>query len=285
MLTSEQVARYRELGFAVVPAFLNSSEVNSLLCDIDAISAGATVASHDRNRMEMEPNQGPEGKLVRRIYEPCTNYPQFRSLSESPSLLDVIEQLVGRNIVYHLSKINMKPPELGSVVEWHQDLAYYPLTNLDSVTVLFYLDDADAMNGCLQVIPGGHLRPLLDHTCNGMFQGRVTEPLDASKAVFLEGPAGTALFMHGMMPHSSAPNKSRKARRTLILSYRAADAFPIYVGQTTQDTEVNVRLVRGEQPMTARFGMSAFPIPRFPRKTKSLYELQELSRKELEARG
>jgi phytanoyl-CoA hydroxylase len=88
-----------------------------------------------------------------------------------------------------------------------------------------------------------------------------------------------------MAPHSSAPNKSARARRTLIISYRAADAFPIYVGPTTQDTEAHVRQVRGEPLLNARFGMKSFPIPRFPRKTKSLYELQELSRKEFEARG
>jgi phytanoyl-CoA hydroxylase len=72
--------------------------------------------------MEMEPNQDPEGKAVRRIYEPCTYYPWFHTFSESPKTLDVLEQLVGPNLYFHYSKINMKPPRLGSVVEWHQDL-------------------------------------------------------------------------------------------------------------------------------------------------------------------
>ena len=57
----------------------------------------------------------------------------------------------------------MKPPEIGSAVEWHQDLSYYPLTNRDSLAVLFHLDDADAENGCLQILPGRHEGRLLDH--------------------------------------------------------------------------------------------------------------------------
>ena len=69
----------------------------------------------------------------------------------------------------------MKPAGIGSPVEWHQDLSYYPLTNRDSISILFYLDDASAKNGCLQVIPDRHKGPLLDHTENGFFQGRVTE--------------------------------------------------------------------------------------------------------------
>jgi hypothetical protein len=41
-----------------------------------------------------------------------------------------------------------------------------------------------------------------------------------------------------------------------------------------------VWLVRGEKLATARFNIPSFPIPRYPRQIKSLYELQELSRKE-----
>ena len=84
----------------------------------------------------------------------------------------MLEQLVGPNLYFHYSKINMKPPRLGSVVEWHQDLTYYPHTNADCVTVLFYLHDSDASNGCLQVIPGAHRQPALHHTSKGLFQGK-----------------------------------------------------------------------------------------------------------------
>jgi ectoine hydroxylase-related dioxygenase (phytanoyl-CoA dioxygenase family) len=280
MLTPKQIAQYHDEGYTVLLEFLSRPAVDAILADIDALASAATVAHHDSTRLEMEPNQAPEGKKVRRIYEPCTYYPRFRELSESTDLLDVIEQLIGSNLVFHLSKVNMKPAELGSVVEWHQDLTYYPLTNTDSVTVLFYLDDADASNGCLQVIPRAH-HQVLDHTSKGIFQGRVTETVDASKAVFLEGNAGSAILMHGLTPHSSAPNLSPKPRTTLIMAYRAADAIPIHLKARTESQEVHTRLVRGEEASVARFGMNSFPIPRFPRDTKSLYELQEMSRKGL----
>ena len=140
----------------------------------------------------------------------------------------------------------MKPAKLGSVVDWHQDLTYYPLTNTDSVTVLFYLEDADASNGCLQVIPRAQQR-VLDHTSKGFFQGRVTETVDASKAVFLEAKAGSAILMHCLTPHSSAPNLSPKSRTTLIMAYRAADAFPIHLNARTEAQEAHARLVRGQE--------------------------------------
>ena len=278
MLTEQQVSDFKTLGYTLYPGILSASEVADILNDVNSISAGNTRAKFDASRMEMEPNQGPEGTMVRRLYEPCTYYPRFHALSESEKLLDCVEQLLGPNLNFHYSKLNMKPPSIGSVVEWHQDLVYYPLTNRDSLAVLFYLDDADLNNGCLKVIPNRHLAPAMDHTRDGIFQGRVTEPVDESQAVALEGGAGTAIFMHSMTPHASAPNTSPKPRRTLILSYRAADAFPIYLGPSTEEPESYVRLVRGERVRHARLTAGTLPIPKFPQKTKSLYELQELSR-------
>jgi len=270
---------YFQNGYTSYPGLLESGRVKELLGEIDRICGENTLAAHDKSRLEMEPDQPPAGKLVRRIYQPCTYYAPFRELSESQELLDAVEEAIGPDIVFHYSKINMKPPSIGSVVEWHQDLSYYPLTNDSSVTVLLYLDDADVANGCLQVLPGRHKAALLDHMREGYFMGKIVEPLEESQAMPLEGKAGSAIFLHCMTPHASVTNTSNRPRRTLILSYRAADAFPIYSGEVTSDLEGHVRLVRGKPSPTARFTFEQFPMPRQKQKTASLYELQELSRR------
>src|SRR5215472_1997774 len=143
MLSSDQVNQYWRQGYCVAHGFLGSAQVAELLADARTICATATLANHDSTRMEMEPSQGPDGQKVRRLYEPCTHYPRFRALSDSAEVLNSVEQLLGPNLIFHYSKLNMKPPMIGSVVEWHQDLAYYPLTNQDSLAVLVYLDNAD----------------------------------------------------------------------------------------------------------------------------------------------
>jgi hypothetical protein len=270
---------YLKKGYLTHSGLLDSKQLSKLLLEIDHISGESTLAVHDKSRLEMEPNQRPEGRLVRRIYEPCTHYSPFRELSEWVTLLDVVETILGSDLLLHYSKLNMKPPAIGSVVEWHQDLSYYPLTNDSSVAVLIYLDDADRANGCLQVIPGQHKAKLLNHTQDGYFVGKITEAVDESNAIPLEGPAGTAIFMHCMTPHASITNRSDRPRRTLIVSYRAADAFPIYAGDATSDHERFVRLVRGSTSNSARFTFQQFPIPSQKQKTASLYELQELLRK------
>ncbi len=263
MLSNTQITEYHQDGYTVCPNFLSSEEVARLLAETEQIISGNTLASHDKKRMEMEPNQPQDGAKVRRLYEPCSHYPLFRELSDSEKLLDAVEDLVGPNILFHYSKLNMKPPEIGSVVEWHQDLSYYPLTNRDSLAVLFYLDDADAENGCLQMLPGRHEGDLLAHTSEGYFQGRATEPVDSSEAMLVEGKAGAAIFMHSMTPHASTTNRSNRPRRTLIVSYRAADAFPIYYGEMTSHVETYTRVVRGHRAEMARFTMKEFPVPHY----------------------
>jgi phytanoyl-CoA hydroxylase len=279
-MTTVQHDEYMKNGYVSYPGLLDAGGLKTLLDEIDHIADGNTLASHDKTRLEMEPEQKPDGRLVRRIYEPCTHYAPFRALSEMPRLLDAVESLLGPDLLFHYSKVNMKPPSIGSVVEWHQDLSYYPLTNSSSLAVLIYLDDADIENGCLQMIPGRHRDGLLNHVKDGYFVGKVVEPIDEAQAVPVEGKAGTAIFMHCLTPHASVTNRSSRPRRTLILSYRAADAFPIYSGEVTGELEKATRLARGKPAEFARFSFKQFPIPRRKQHVASLYELQELSRKQ-----
>ena len=167
MLTTQQVEQFNTRGYTVCPCFLSAAQVDALLAETARATRGHTLAEHDSERMEMEPEQAPEGTAVRRLYEPCSYYGVFEQLSEGETLLDCVEQLFGPNLLFHYSKLNMKPAEVGSVVEWHQDLSYYPLTNTDSLAVLFYLDDTDAENGALQLLPNRHRDPRLGHSQDG----------------------------------------------------------------------------------------------------------------------
>ena len=90
----------------------------------------------------------------------------------------------------------------------------------------------------------------------------------------LPGPAGSVILMHCLLPHSSLPNHSSSARRTLIFEYRASDALPILYSARAADTEEKARQLKGSP---ASFARLAGPPPRIPHldNNKSLYQLQE----------
>ena len=276
MLSPKQINQYSENGFTVKRGMISKNDISKLLVEIDRIVGESTASHFDPDTLEMEPDQDDSGRLVRRIYDPCTKYEPFVNLSENIEVLNCVEQLIGPNLVFNQSKINMKLPQIGSEVEWHQDMAYGLLTNKKCLALLLYLYDADKTNGCLQVIPQQHNNRLFDHSLKGVFQGKVTENIDKNNAVAIEAEAGTVIFLHCMTPHSSLPNASNKPRRTVIWGYRAADAYPVNIGD---EGLVDVdRIVRGQKSHNAIFEEMNLQVPMYPQKGMSLYEIQERSK-------
>ncbi len=270
----EQIEEYRNEGFLVVERLFDADDLARVDATIRQMTDQALSGSDYSKILELEPEPVDGKRVARRIFNPYDQHETFRDLAHDPRLLDRIESLVGGHFNLQHSKLNMKPAKVGSAVEWHQDMAYFPHTNDDLVTTLIYLDDATEENGCLQVLPRHHTH-YFDHASpDGRFAGMITEDLtEFGKPRSLPAPAGSVIFMHCITPHSSLPNRSSRPRRTLIYEYRANDAFPIYYGEMTQLAEARFRLIRGKP---ARFARCSGPRPMIPNvgKYTSLYELQ-----------
>lgn len=280
-LSNEQATHYRREGYVVLDSFFDGQTLARVEATIRELTDAALAHGDEQKILEWEPEPVDGQRVPRRIYNPFEQHETFRALACDERLLDAIESLIGPDLTLQHSKLNMKPAKVGSVVEWHQDLSYFPHTNDDLVTTLIYLDDATAENGCLQVLPRHHSH-YFDHTlANGSFAGMITEPIADGRfgrPVPLPAPGGSVIFMHCLTPHSSLPNRSTKPRRTLIYEYRAADSFPIYFGGRTAATEKYV-LLRGQPASYARFGGPAPFIPRVGEDFASLYEIQERTKK------
>ncbi|HTL30908.1 MAG TPA: phytanoyl-CoA dioxygenase family protein [Tepidisphaeraceae bacterium] len=273
-LTDEQIEQYRNEGFLVIERLFDASDLKRVDQTIRQMTDAALKGGDFSKILELEPEPIEGQRVPRRIFSPYDQHETFRSLAHDPRLLDKIESLISPNFNLQHSKLNMKPAKVGSAVEWHQDMAYFPHTNDDLVTTLVYLDDATEENGCLQVLPRHHTHYFEHANEEGKFAGMITEDLSSfGKPVPLPAPAGSVIFMHCITPHASLPNKSSRPRRTLIYEYRANDAFPIYYGEMTNLAEAKFRLIRGKPAKFARFGG---PRPLIPNvgKYASLYELQ-----------
>ena len=180
----------------------------------------------------------------------------------------------------HGSKLNMKDPEYGSPVEWHQDWAFYPHTNDDILAIGVMLEDIDEENGALLVIPGSHRGPVYDHHVDGRFCGAMDptrKELDFSKAVSCTGKAGACSFHHVRLVHGSAENRSKRPRPLMLYECTAADAWPL-VNWTNLD-EFNSRMICGEPTLEPRLEKVPVRMPYPPAlKQGSIYENQTIIR-------
>lgn len=165
-------------------------------------------------------------------------------LATHPRVLDVVEKMIGPNILLHNSTFIIKEPHTASHVSWHQDLTFWGLSHDDQVTLWLALSPATQESGCMRMIPGSHKSGRHHHDAtedetNVLLQGQTVQGVDESKAVMAPLASGEASFHHGWTLHASMPNNSDDRRIGLNVQYLAT-----HVRQTKHDLDTAI-LVRG----------------------------------------
>ena len=222
---------YDTHGYVVVPSLFDVSEVQLLRNTTDQIIESARGKSESDSIHDLEDSHNPkDAPRVRRIKDPVQQFDTYGTLARNEKLLSILRTLLGTNVRFHSSKINIKSATYGAAVEWHQDWAFYPHTNDAVLAVGVALDDLTEDNGPLMVVPGSHRGPVYDHHTDGAFCGAIAacEVADQiQNAVPLLGPAGSVTIHHVRTLHGSAVNQSTQPRPLLLISYTAADAWPL----------------------------------------------------------
>lgn len=166
-------------------------------------------------------------------------------LATMPSVLDIVEEMIGPNILLYNATYIIKEPNTPSHVSWHQDLTYWGLSHDDQVTLWLALSPATEVSGCMRMIPGSHKNGVYNHEAteddtNVLLQGQTVQGVDESKAVMCQLKTGEASFHHGWTLHASMPNNSNDRRIGLNVQFLAS-----HVRQTKHDLDTAI-LVRGE---------------------------------------
>jgi ectoine hydroxylase-related dioxygenase (phytanoyl-CoA dioxygenase family) len=166
-------------------------------------------------------------------------------LATNQTVLDIVEQMIGPDIL--LFNVTYITKEAGSTahVGWHQDLTYWGLSHDDQVSMWLALSPATAESGCMRMVPGSHKRGRVDHEITHdetsvLLQGQKVNGVSEETAVLCPLEPGEASFHHGWTLHASMPNVSQDRRIGLNIQYIAP-----HVRQTKHDRDTAI-LVRGE---------------------------------------
>lgn len=166
-----------------------------------------------------------------------------------PRVLDIVEAMIGPDILLYNVTYIIKEPGSTSFVSWHQDLTYWGLSHDDQVSMWLALSSATEESGCMRMIPGSHMHGRREHQPEGhddnvLLQGQEVRGINEAEAVLCPLAPGQASFHHGWTLHASLPNTSADRRIGLNVQYLAP-----HVCQTKNETD-SALLVRGED----RFG-------------------------------
>ena len=223
-------------------------ELNNIAKDYDRdgyvsgvpILSSEEAASH-RKRLEDAESQAGSMHYQSNVHTILTSAAE---LTKHPRVLDVVETMIGPNILLHNSTFIIKEPHTPSHVSWHQDLTFWGLSHDDQVSMWLAFSPASEESGCMRMIPGSHKTGVYKHEAtddesNVLLQGQTIQGVDESRSVMAPLASGEASFHHGWTLHASMPNNSDDRRIGLNVQYLAT-----HVRQTKHDLDTAI-LVRG----------------------------------------
>ena len=180
------------------------------------------------------------------------NYPHllFRfanQICRNEKLLDVVESIIGPDILVWNSTFFIKEAKTETYVSWHQDMKYWGLNDTDGqVSAWIALNPVSQANGCMQFLPKTHLGEMVDHKDTFSEDNFLTRGQEADfnynpdDVLHVELNPGQASFHHGKLLHASPPNQSDDRR----IGYAVQFIAP-HVEQAVASKDFAM-LVRGE---------------------------------------
>ena len=198
-----------------------------------------------RRRIDAFRAANPTGRPFREVVKSKTHLLCLAVLEivRRPDILDVVEEVLGPDILLWSTGLFLKEARDPAYVSWHQDVRYWGLEPHDIVTAWLALTPATIESGAMRFVPGSHAGGLLEHLDtqaehNMLARGQVVqEPVDEEAAVDVLLKPGQYSLHHGRLVHGSAPNRSPEPRYGVAIRYIASHVRPT----RTEDSALVVR--------------------------------------------
>ena len=238
-LSAEQISRFHEQGYLAPITVLTQGQMAEYRRRLEAFEA---KHPDDRAKIRLKAN------LL------C---PWIDELVCDSGVLDVLEDLIGPNILSWSPGFKIKNPDGRTYAGWHQDSTYIGVAPRYTLCTLAFTAHT-VQSGCVWVVPGSHRGGQLPHDeeslgdCILSRNYFTTAEVDESRAVPVELEPGEMSVHQGALLHGSRPNHSSERRISLIMDYVPTDAR-----QTGGEPE-SAMLVRGVDAYE-NFGIDPHP--------------------------
>ena len=216
-LNDAEIARFHDDGLVIPDYRLPDAVLARMRGEVDRL-----IANHPHMRPEaLSGAHNPWGQSAQLIGTQA-----FLDLCRFEEILDMVEQLIGPDIVLWGSQLFCKPAGDGQAVPWHQDGQYWPLDPMATVTVRVAFDGSTPENGCMRYIPGSHKTRKLEHheftDAANMALKQQIPSIDESQAVDDVLEPGMISIHDVYLLHGSAENRSTRRRSDYAIRYMPA---------------------------------------------------------------
>lgn len=259
MIYGEQISEYNHAGYLVLEGFADARDCDllrtraeELVQEFDPAEVVSIFSTQEQNRLTdeyfltsgdkirffFEENAfNPDGSLkyekersINKIGHALHDLdPVFDRFSRSQKIKD-LANAIGLDECYLLQSMYIfKQPNIGGEVTCHQDSTFLYTEPIEIAGLWFALEDATVDNGCLWALRGGHRNGLKSRWRRTQddrmeFEFFDNEPWPTERLVPLEVSKGTLILLHGLLPHCSFENRSRRSRHAYTLHLVGANA-------------------------------------------------------------
>ncbi|MCZ7647737.1 MAG: phytanoyl-CoA dioxygenase family protein [Planctomycetota bacterium] len=222
-LSQEQLDFFWANGYLNYGKLFTDEEVEAFRAEYDEVFRQAVEGNAFRN-IAIDDGGDSQHKLkapkqMLQITQMCERSIRFRKLLYEPRILDLVQDLIGPNLMLFHDQALSKPARTGGAVSWHQDNGYWRCRPANLVSCWMTFDDAVKENGAMQVIPGSHLKPVWHERSAETNALLKIEAVDDSKAVVCDVPAGGIMFHHCQTLHYTQPNETDRPRRAFAIHF------------------------------------------------------------------
>ena len=131
VLTSEQRKHYFEQGFVALKSLLEGTWLQRVRRALAVLVERSTSLAASDDVFHLEPDHSADDPRLRRVAYLDDQDPVFWELCSQSILADLAADLVGPDVGVHGQ---LQVGRGGTEVKWHQDIAFYPHTNLSPLT-------------------------------------------------------------------------------------------------------------------------------------------------------
>lgn len=226
-LSAEQLNRYQQQGYLQPFVALAGDDLDRVKKSVDRLLA--ELGSRDAYAINCYQAR------VSSLWDLC----------QLPAVLDVVEQILGPDIICWASHLFNKQAGDSRSVPWHQDAVFWHLHPAKTLTVWLAIDDADPENSALEFIPGSHTQQIPFERNDGgqVLNLQAVNPEQYGSSVYNTLRAGQFSVHHDLLLHGSKPNASERRRCGLTLRYSTPD---VRVTDSAWGGGIEAILARGE---------------------------------------
>lgn len=158
--------------------------------------------------------------------------PLAAEIALHPGVLDLVEGILGPDILVYAAEFFIKEPRTEHIVSMHQDLTYWGLGATEGlVTAWISLSPATPASGCMDFVAGSHKNAILPHADtfdpkNLLSRGQeVAVDVAPADKTAIEIHPGQMSLHHGLTIHGSGPNASDDRRIAAVVRYCKPDVM------------------------------------------------------------